>query len=60
MWVGGKDLLEDLFLSEGVLVGDLDHKLAHLLDVVILEILLGVGLNFVEVCLLQGDQALAN
>ena len=60
MWVGGKDLLEDLFLSERILVGDLDHKLAHRLDVSILEILLRVGLNLVEVCFLQGDQALSD
>ena len=60
MWVCGQQVLDDLFLSEGILVCDLNHKLTELLNMGSFEELFRVILDFGQVCLLKGDEALAN
>ena len=57
MWVRGQKQLENLLLRERVLMSDLDHELAHSLDVRSLEECLGVHLHLLKVTSLERDQA---
>ena len=50
--VSVQEKLDDLFLSEGVLLGNLDHKSTHLTDMGALEKFLCIGLQFVEISFL--------
>jgi len=54
---GGQEQLQNLLLSEGVLQGDLNHKLTHGLDVRLLEERLRKFLHLLQELSLEGDKA---